>query len=133
MHARTIAYALAHDIRYSADGASGATGEMVEQMELSVSRFRGFYNDYGITYLLPVYDNEREDSIQELRRLGFYMGTRILDRHLGIQPRCLRGELYYLPYLLFNKLPKHDEWEITQYMHDKLNQVKPIIGSVSLS
>ena len=128
MHACTIKYARAHHITYSADGASGATGEMVEQMELSVSLFHWFYDDYGIEYLLPVYERHREDSIRALNEMGFYMGKRILDRHLGIQPRCIRGELYYLPYLLFNKPPKHDERIIAQFMQDKMKQVKEMIN-----
>ncbi|MBU1863007.1 MAG: hypothetical protein KKH94_05010 [Candidatus Omnitrophica bacterium] len=124
MHACTIKYAREHGIMYSADGASGASGEMVEQMELSVSLFKYLYEDYGIEYRVPVYDLEREDSIRTLHEMGFFMGKRILDRHMGIQPRCVRGELYYLPYLLFNKPPKHDEQMIARFMHEKIEIAK---------
>lgn len=126
MHARTAAYAVEHGIGFSADGASGATGEMVEQMLVSVSLLKYFYQDQGIEYLLPVYEQAREDSIRQLNELGFDMGKRILDRHIGIQPRCVRGELYYLPYLLFNKPPSHDEQTIAAFIGAKLDAARSI-------
>jgi hypothetical protein len=126
MHARTAAYARAHGIGFAADGASGATGEMVEQMLVSLSLLRYFYQDQGIEYLLPVYEQAREDSIGQLNELGFHMGTRILDRHIGIQPRCIRGEVYYLPYLLFNKPPAHDEQTIARFIGAKLDAARAI-------
>lgn len=124
MHARTARYALDAGMSSCAEGASGATGEMVEQMLVSISLLRLFYQEHGLEYLLPVYDRVREDSIAMLNAKGFNMGLRILDRHLGIQPRCIRGELYYLPYLLFKQPPDHSEAVIARFISQRLKEAQ---------
>lgn len=129
MHMQTILYAKRHNINYSADGSSGATGEMVEQMLVSVSLIKYFYEHNGIEYTVPVYDMDREVSISKLKKLGFNMGIRILDRHLGIQPRCIPGEIYYMPYLLFNKPPSHDELNVALYIKEIIKKVQVKIDS----
>ncbi len=96
MHMRAILYDLEHGITEAADGSSQSTGEMVEQMLLSVCLIREMYEEYGIAYRTPVYTFPREREVEELRRRGFRMGLRIGSRFLGIQPKCKPGELYYI-------------------------------------
>jgi hypothetical protein len=102
-----------------ADGSSQDSDEMVEQMAISVSLISLFYERYGIKFLVPVYKQTREEKITKLEELKFKMGIRIKDRFLGIQPRCIPGELYYLPYLLFNKALEHEKPLVTQYIKKK--------------
>ncbi len=55
------------------------------------------------------------------------MGIAIGDRHIGIQPRCIPGELYYLPYLLFNKALEHEEMAVANFIAKKEKSAKSII------
>jgi predicted subunit of tRNA(5-methylaminomethyl-2-thiouridylate) methyltransferase len=119
MHTRSIIYNLEHNIKFMADGSSQDSDEMVEQMAISVSLISLFYERYGIKFLVPVYKQTREEKITKLEELKFKMGIRIKDRFLGIQPRCIPGELYYLPYLLFNKALEHEKPLVTQYIKKK--------------
>ena len=77
------------------------------------------YDRYGITYSTPVYTIPREEEIRILQEKGFRMGLRIGDRFLGVQPKCHPGELYYLPYLFFNKRVKHDEDLVSDFIEKK--------------
>ena len=120
MHTRAIIYNVENDIYRVADGSSFATSEMVEQMPLSVAKIRGFYCEYGFAYRNPVYTSRREDSIAALKRMGFRQGFRILDRFLGIQPKCKPGELYYMPLLLRGTEPAHGEEAVAEYIETKL-------------
>lgn len=119
MHTRSILYNLEHGITEMADGSSQSSGEMVEQMLLSIYMVREFYEHYGITYRTPVYTIPREEEIAILKKRGFRMGLRIRDRFLGIQPKCRPGELYYLPFLLLNQPPKHDEEAVAAFIEAK--------------
>jgi hypothetical protein len=119
MHAHSVVYCLERGIRTLADGSSQSTGEMVEQMLVSIYRIRDFYARYGIEYRTPVYTVPRSEEIAFLRQEGFRMGLRVGDRFLGVQPKCRPGELYYLPFLLFNQPPKHDPEPITAYLDEK--------------
>lgn len=119
MHAHSVVYCLEHGIRTLADGSSQSTGEMVEQMLVSVYRIHEFYARYGIDYRTPVYTIPRSEEIAFLRKEGFRMGFRVGDRFLGVQPKCRPGELYYLPFLLFNQPPKHDHDQIVDYLDEK--------------
>lgn len=119
MHTRSIEYCLQHGIRSMADGSSQATGEMVEQMLVSVYLIRQFYARWGVDFRTPVYTIPREEEISFLKEQGFRMGFRIGSRFLGIQPKCRPGELYYLPFLLFNQPPVHDEDKVTAFLEEK--------------
>ncbi|MCC6159813.1 MAG: hypothetical protein IT350_17305 [Deltaproteobacteria bacterium] len=121
MHTRTIAYCVEHGVDRVADGSSSSTTEMVEQAPFSINSVRRFYEEYGIGFETPVYNRTREESINELRSMGFKMGIRIGDRFLGIQPKCKAGELYYLPYLLMGTYPDHKEEEVVEFIDDKLH------------
>ncbi len=78
-------------------------------------------------YRTPVYTFPREREIEELRRRGFRMGLRIGSRFLGVQPKCRPGELYYLPFLLLNQPPKHDEEEVAAFLREKREVVRAVI------
>jgi len=119
MHTRSILYNLEHGITEMADGSSQSSAEMVEQMLLSIYMIREFYERYGISYRTPVYTIPREEEIAILKKKGFRMGVRIRDRFLGIQPKCRPGELYYLPFLLLNQPPKHDEEAVAAFIEAK--------------
>ena len=119
MHTRSVLYNLEHGVTEMADGSSQSTGEMVEQMLLSVYMIREFYEQWGISYTTPVYTIPREKEIDGLKEKGFRLGWRIGDRFLGIQPKCRPGELYYLPFLLLNQPPKHDEQQVAAFIEHK--------------
>jgi len=120
MHTRTVAYNLEHGIAKVADGSSGSTDEMVEQAPFSIELLRSFYREYGIAFATPVYDKPREESIQELKAMGFNLGFRLGDRFLGIQPKCKPGELYYLPFVLLGSQPEHREEVVVDFINEKL-------------
>lgn len=124
MHARTIIYNLENRIKNVADGSSYDTREMVEQKPFSVSLIKVLYEKYGIRYTTPVYQISREQKRKKLKKMGFFMGIPVLDRYLGIQPRCIPGELYYLPSILFNKSPYHQDKHIYSFFRSK----QPIIN-----
>jgi len=119
MHTASAEYCLRHGIRSMADGSSQSTGEMVEQMLVSVYMVRRFYARHGIDFRTPVYTVPREAEIDLLKRRGFRMGLRIGSRFLGVQPKCRAGELYYLPFLLFNQPPGHDEEKVQAFLEEK--------------
>jgi len=91
----------------------------VEQSIMSISMFKRFYKQYGIDFSVPVYEQSRKEKIAQLRKLKFKLGIPIGDRHLGIQPRCIPGELYYLPYLLFYKALDHEEMLVASFIEKK--------------
>jgi len=119
MHTRCVLYNLEHGIREMTDGSSKSTGEMVEQTLLAVYMVREFYEQYGIEYRTPVYTIPREEEIEALKKRNFKMGWRIGDRFLGVQPKCRPGELYYLPFLVLNQPPKHDEEKVSLFLREK--------------
>jgi len=55
------------------------------------------------------------------------MGTKIMDRHLNVQPSCIAGELYYVPYVLFNKKVKHDESTVARFIQAKQEIAKRLM------
>lgn len=119
MHTASVLYNLEHGIGVMADGSSRSTGEMVEQSLLSLYLFREFYGSFGIEFTTPVYDIPREEEIRRLEQQGFRMGLRVLDRFLGVQPKCRAGELYYLPFLLFDQPPAHDDDQVAEFIERK--------------
>ncbi len=120
MHTRSILYNLEHGITWMADGSSGETDEMVEQMPVSVYLIGRFYENYGISFRTPVYHLRREESIRKLERSGLKRGIRIRDRLLGVQPKCRPGLIYYLPYLLFGQPPDHKDEEVARFIEKKI-------------
>ncbi len=119
MHTRSILYNLEHGVREMSDGSSSSTGEMVEQSLLAIYMFREFYAQYGIEFRTPVYEIPREEEIRRLDAMGFRLGLRVGSRFLRVQPKCRAGELYYLPFLLFDQPPLHDEDKVTAFIEEK--------------
>jgi len=119
MHARSIVYCRTNGIRHMSDGSAADSDEMVEQMLLSVSMIHWMYRDWGVEYFVPVYNLARDEKRRMLKEMGFRMGIPVRDRYLGIQPSCIPGELYYLPYVLFNKTPGHQEETVARYIASK--------------
>lgn len=119
MHAMSASYDLRHRIREHTDGSSGDTSEMVEQSRLSLSMIARFYGDHGIRFAPTDYDVPRDEKRAFLKLSGFRMGLPIRDRYLGIQPSCVPGELYYLPYLLLGRPPVHPERAVARFIREK--------------
>jgi hypothetical protein len=119
MHMRTILFCLEHGLLRATDGSNSDTAEMVEQSLLSLSLIRFFYEDHTVDFGTPVYEVRRAESRELIRELDIRMGVQVMDRHLCIQPTCVAGELYYLPYLLMNKPVNHDERQVSRFIEEK--------------
>lgn len=119
MHMRSALYCLEHGLLRMTDGSNEDTSEMVEQMLISLTLIQQFYSQNGITFGTPVYEVRRDASRRYIDSLGLKMGIQVMDRHLCIQPTCLAGELYYMPYLLFNKRVRHDEATVARFIDEK--------------
>jgi hypothetical protein len=120
MHLRSIIYCLEHGLPVSTDGSNSDTDEMVEQSLLSLSLIQHFYEDNAVSFGTPVYSARRAESRQVIKDLGLKVGVQVMDRHLCIQPTCLAGELYYLPYLFFNKPVKHEDSTVSRFIEEKV-------------
>lgn len=131
MHARSAAYCLQNGVAKMADGSNSGTSEMVEQSLLSLSMVRAFYARHSIEFFTPVYEQEREQSRERLAEMGVRSGIAVLDRQLGIQPTCVAGELYYMPYLLFNKRVKHEDDVVARFIAAKLPIADEIVASAA--
>ncbi len=119
MHTRSIMYDLTYGIQHACDGSSQDTDEMVEQMVVSITLIKQFYEKNGIDFSVPTYTQPRSEKRKMLKELKFNMGIPVGDRYIGIQPRCIPGELYYLPYLIFNKALGHDRNKVIQFIEEK--------------
>ncbi len=119
MHAKSILFNLEKGVKYMADGSSKYSEEFVEQMPISISALRRIYQEYRIRYINPGFGVEREKKISILKEKGFRMGIRVMDRFLGIQPKCIPGEIYYMPGILFHKFPNHCEKDVYRFIREK--------------
>ena len=128
MHMRSAIYCLENGVRFMTDGSNMDTEEMVEQSLLSLSMIQHFYEDLTVEFGTPVYDVKRADSKKLIKELDLNMGIEVMDRHLCIQPTCLAGELYYMPYLLFNKRVKHDEYDVARFIEEKSRIARAIVS-----
>lgn len=128
MHAQSIVYNKKHKIKEMTDGSSYSTKEMVEQKPFSIKLIKYLYKKHGIKFHTPVYNLPRKESIKKLESMGFNMGWfKIMDRFVGIQPKCLAGEIYYLPNILFKTKPKHKNKEIYKFFNKKLKLINSYI------
>ena len=127
MHMRSAIYCLEHGLLNMTDGSNEDTNEMVEQMLISLTLIRNLYKQYDIEFGTPVYEVRREASRQLIKKWKLNMGFQVMDRHLCIQPTCVAGELYYMPYLLFNKKVQHDERQVAQFIMEKMEIVRRIV------
>jgi hypothetical protein len=96
-------------------------------MLISLTLIRNLYKQYDIEFGTPVYEVRREASRQLIKKWKLNMGIQVMDRHLCIQPTCVAGELYYMPYLLFNKKVQHDERQVAQFIMEKMEIVRRIV------
>ena len=119
MHLRSALYCLENGLVFMSDGSNSDTSEMVEQSLLSLSLIRFFYEDHGIEFGAPVYEVSREESPRLIEEMGLRLGVQIMDRQVAIQPTCIAGELYYMPYLLLNKRVKHEEARVGEFIRTK--------------
>lgn len=119
MHVLSVIYDRRHGIREHTDGSAGDTSEMVEQMLISLSLVSHFYEDHGVAFVPTGYDVPRDEKRAMMKREGFRMGIPIRDRYLGVQPSCLPGELYYMPFLLLGRKPVHKESVVAGYILEK--------------
>jgi hypothetical protein len=127
MHMRSAIFALEHGLTRMTDGSNSDTDEMVEQSLMSLSLIRHFYEDQTVDFGTPVYEVRRGASRQVIKDMGLKMGVQVMDRHLCIQPTCVAGELYYLPYLFFNKRVKHDEDLVCRFIDTKAKIARAIM------
>lgn len=127
MHTRSAIYCMENGLRLMSDGSNADTDEMVEQMLISLTLIRGFYSGFSIDFGTPVYQQSRQESRKLIDRSGLRMGTRLLDRHLNIQPSCIAGELYYVPYVLFNKRVRHDEATVARFIQTKQKMARALM------
>lgn len=128
MHTKSIIYCLENNINEVADGSSKSTQTMVEQKPFSIALIKSIYLRFNIDYKTPVYHISREDEINMLKKMKFNMGWfRILDRFIGIQPKCLAGEIYYMPNLVFGTKPHHENNEILSFFQRKSKIVEDYI------
>ncbi|MBM4344491.1 MAG: hypothetical protein FJ100_14085 [Deltaproteobacteria bacterium] len=127
MHLRSAEFCLEHGIPALADGSNQETSEMVEQMRVSLTLIAGFYSRWGIRFETPVYEQGRQASRDYLKGKGVPTGLTLMDRQIGVQPTCLWGELYYLPYVLFNKRVRHDERQVAGFIAGKQAQMDALL------
>ncbi len=123
MHARSLLYCLQNGVPTMADGSASDTDEMVEQSVVSLSLITHLYADHGVDFVTPVYAIDRPEKQRWLRENGFSLGLEIGGRHLGIQPTCHAGEVYYLSYVLFNKRVNHDDGAIARYIGSRRPEI----------
>ena len=128
MHMRSAVYCLEHGLLHMTDGSNSDTDEMVEQSLLSLSLITHFYDDHTVDFGTPVYDVHRAESREIIAEMDLKMGVQVMDRHLCIQPTCIAGELYYLPYLFFNKPVKHDEELVSRFIEVKARVCRQLMA-----
>ncbi|MAG50862.1 hypothetical protein CL621_04470 [archaeon] len=129
MHSKTIMFNKLKGIKFAADGSSHDTSEMVEQSPFAISLISDFYKQYGIEFNAPVYRITREEKRKKLADFGFNLGIKIMDRHIGIQPKCIPGELYYSPLLIMGRPPFHQTKEVYSFYREKLPILKEHINN----
>ena len=116
MHVESVIFDQRHDITRHTDGSSGDSPEMVEQIPEVLSAIQGFYQNHGVHFAPTDFDMARDAKRALLKEKGFKMGIPIRDRYLRIQPSCIPGELYYLPWVLVGQPPRHDLDEILEFV-----------------
>jgi len=129
MHTQTIIFNRNKGIKKTIDGSSADTKEMVEQSPFSISLIKKLYKEHSQSFNSTHYNISREEKRKFLSKNNIRLGIKIFDRHIGIQPKCVPGELYYSSYILFNKLPLHKNKEISTFYNEKINHIKKIIST----
>lgn len=130
MHTGNIIYCLKNDLPAASDGSSSETDYYVEQMSRSLSAIRGFYSEYGIEFVTPVYDiGSREAKMRLLAEKGIRsMGISVRDRNPGTQPLCIPGNLIYFASTFFKKHPHYDEHSVEDFIERKAEIARKLIA-----
>ncbi|MGM5487323.1 MAG: hypothetical protein ACQESG_00065 [Nanobdellota archaeon] len=127
MHIRTINHCRMYNIKQVYDGSAADTAEMVEQSTTAHNLIKELYAAHSITFSSPAYKISREQKKDFLQKKGFRLGIQIFNRNMGIQPKCIPGELYYAPYILCNIRPSHDPEKIEAFFKEKETQIQRLI------
>ena len=127
MHTQSIVYNKLNSINKICDGSSYDSREMVEQSIFSISLIKDLYKMYKIDFEPISYKIKREKKVKELKELGLNLGISFMGRNIGIQPKCIPGELYYSPYMLLKKEPFHQAKEVNNFYKKKLPLIKKYI------
>ncbi|MFO7711526.1 MAG: hypothetical protein R6V53_07185 [Candidatus Woesearchaeota archaeon] len=127
MHTRMILFCKEKGIKTVHDGSSADTSEMVEQSQFAKDMIRELYNLYSIEFMASSYSVPREKKIAFLKRKGISTGIPLFGRNMGIQPKCIPGELYYSPYILCGKKPHHDQKDVADFFDKKIPLIKEMI------
>lgn len=128
MQAHAIRYAKKNNIRDISDGASSETSEMIEQSKEALKHIKRKYKQHKLKYTNNYYNITRDEKRNFLKKKGTKLGIQIFDRHIGIQPKCIPGELYYSPYILLGIKPKHKVEELKAFLSDKDIVIERLIG-----
>lgn len=129
MQAHAINYAKKEGIKFISDGASSETSEMIEQSEYALDHIKKVYSKNGLKYINHYYDITRNEKRDFLKKNNINLGIKLFDRHIGIQPKCIPGELYYSPFILLGKKPKHIKKELELFLKDKKRIIERIIDT----
>jgi len=107
MHTRTIIYNLENGIRVVADGTNKESSNFFPaQMRKVIERMKLFSNEYGITYITPVYEESRTDwklheiGLSSAKNKKFPYEYQVHDTQGG----CYNGDLHNI-YVRFYLLP----------------------------
>jgi 7-cyano-7-deazaguanine synthase in queuosine biosynthesis len=109
MHTATIIYNLENNIRYAADGANQESmHRLPAQMKGVIAKFKEFYNEYGIIYDNPVYNEVRTDWKVYQLGLTNKRNTKFPHEYIFHEtgPTCYNGSLHNI-YVIFYYLPFH--------------------------
>ena len=129
MHAHAIIYCKNNGLSYAVDGSSADTSEMVEQSDLAIALIQELYKTNSIDFDAPHHSVPRSQKRDFLKEKGLRLGIRVFDRHIGIQPKCIPGELYYSPYLLCGLPPQHREDDIKDFVTSRQRRIQDVIDS----
>jgi len=145
MHLNTIRYCKTHGIDRVMDGnVRVESSHALEQRPPFIERLRGLYRQYGISYESPIYDYNQVDpnevgkstmdklcltdnrtrEKEELKRMGFTLGTPIGDMHRSIQPQCWMNP----PFGLLGVVWKASDEALMRYTEDKIQYALSELG-----
>ena len=136
MHTRAIIYNLEHNIHVLCDGALQEQSFNSEQKQGVVEEYRKLYKEYGIEYITPVWNYNRELEMRRLADVGIELGSRNLGwipgvggGHKKIQPFCVFstfGSLFAInPYSYL----RHQDDQVVEHIKGALDMSRNQIQS----
>ncbi len=130
MHTKMIMLCKKKGIKKVHDGSSEDSSEMVEQSQFAKELISELYRSYSIEFVTSSYTVPRKKKIAFLKENGIRTGIPLFGRNMGIQPKCIPGELYYSSYILCGKKPSHDKKGVADFFDKKLPLIKEMIKNV---